>query len=651
MTPALALHLPRLITAIAQVFAPLANPRRMSDLMRTLRVTEGRFGPRAENPSGDLLDPDRHHGQRAAVRMWASGRYRVMVVICVPQDGKDTGINAPIFLHTIAERRRPIVYATTDMRLTGKMVRAKLLPMIKASGLSWLLPVDGLGSGSGTPDEVLWATGVRSYFLGAGASNGGGQAGVTAWAVIVNEADKIRSAQREWLQERNLSYQEERQTLLIGSLDDDGPLGMQATYDQSSLGRMHMPCRACGTWWAPEPEHITYDASTPDVARATARLVCQVPTCKHEHTEDDRQWMLTHSQEVHAGERIDGKGPGAPVVGDRVPTEIGGLKLWAMDSPLRNMGEYVARDRSTLEHLARTGDDSKRREFVHSEQARQYTNVARTLGLREMDLALRSAQAVLALRDAPADADLLCVGIDQQLRRLIPVTVAYRIRDESWWIIDHDSVPICGETETPTDPQVFAAFDRIAATVMGGYARPNGTIIRPIAAGIDVSDGQTKTRALLWMKARPGWYPLVGAADSQIGRSDALGTALLRLPGVCTVYRQTATVPYLEQFRMEVDQLKGDVMRGLSRKPVDPGAGHIPHGESAQGWLIKELCAERLEDSDAGPVFVQTYRHNHRLDGTGYGIGLCKYFAHLRIIQSGATDAADYVNRMTQGNT
>lgn len=643
MTYALTQNLERFIESVTRILSPAPAPRRMSDLMRTLRITEGKF-------KGEMLDPDRHRGQRAAVRMWASGRYRVQVVIDIPQDGKDTGIVAPIFIHTIAERRRPIVYATTDLRLTGKMVRAKLLPMIKESGMEWLMPVDGIGSSGGTPDEILWSTGVRSYFLGAGAANGAGQAGVTAWAVIINEADKIRAAQREWLQDRNKSYSDERQTLLIGTLDNDGKHGMQSVYDQSSLGRMHYPCRRCGTWWAPDPEHITYDTTTPDLARATARIVCQVPTCKHEHDEDDRQWMLTHGQDVHAGERIDATGPAAPVVGDRVATEVGGLRLWAMDSPFRSLREYAAEDRAAREHFARTGDDRTLREFTHAEQSRQFANTTQTLGLREMDLALRSAQAIHGKREAPADADILCIGVDQQWRRLIYSAIAYRIRDEAWWVVDDASVAICGEAEQATDPQIRSAFDRLAALVLDGYPRPNGTLLLPTAAGIDVSDGQTKTRALTWMQGRPGWYPVLGRADSQLGRSDALGTALIRLPGVCTVYRQTATHPPLDQFRMEVDQLKGDVVRGLARKPTDPGAGHIPRGESAQGFLIKELCAERLEQTDAGPLWVQIHRNNHRLDTTGYGLGLCKYFAHLRIIQSGATDATDYVTRMAKGN-
>jgi phage terminase large subunit GpA-like protein len=644
MTPALALHLESLIDAAVSILGPPPAPRWLSDVTRSLRVTEGKRGPRPEAPEGDLLNPDQHPPQRAVLRMWASARWRVLVVLGPPQDGKDTGCIGPIFVHTIAERRRPIVYATTDLRLSGKMVRSKILPVFKASGLGHLLPTGGLASSGGTPDEILFNTGVRSYFLGAGASNGAGQAGVTAWAVIINEADKVRATQREKLLDRNKSYGDERQSLLIGTVDVDTEGGLYSIYGESTQGRMHHPCRRCGVYQALEPEQVEYDATNPDLARSTARIRCSA--CKETLDEDDRQWMVAHSIEVHAGQRIEGRGTTGPdagrLVGEPLASEFGGLRWWALDSPFRSLREYAAEERAAKETMAKTGDDRVLREFTHTEQVRPYRNQDKTLALREMSLAVRAADAVHARGEAPADADICAIGIDQQLRRLLFSVIAYRASDHCWWIVDYGFQGICTEGESPTDAQAQRALSAIEARVMGGYARPSGLLLRPMAGGVDISDGGTQERALTWLRSRTGWYPIRGQSDYARAQhaSDAAGDAIFRLPGVLAIYRQRKSLPHWDRFDPDVDSLKADIFRSLERQPGSPGAGHLPRGEGAQDDLIRQLTAERQEMTDSGPRWVAIRRHNHYLDTTVYGLAFCKYLAHLRTVRSGQVGAA-----------
>lgn len=646
-SPALRHHLAAFLTAVLFVLAPPAAPRRLSEVAGSLRITEGKRGPRAEAPQGDLLDPNEHHGQRAALRLVASQRYRVNVVIDCPQDGKDTGIVAPLIVWSINDLRRPVVYATTTKSLIGQLWRAKIEATMRASGYGHLFPDDGAGSNGGTPDDILFTTGVRAYLLGAGANNGGGQAGVTGWLVVITEADKLRAIPRERIQDRNKSYAEEKLTLLISTIDTDGTDGVMQLYNESVMGRLHHPCRMCGAWQPLEPDQVQYDATNADLARSTARIKCRAIGCLW--TEDDRKWSHVHSVEVYAGQSVSGPADAPVITGTPIPSDYGGLRLWAMDSPFRSLPEYAAEHRRVTDILARTGNHKPLQMFTRAEQCLPYQNKDEVLELREADLALRASIAIHKRGEAPADADLCTIAIDQQLRRLLFVVMAYRVSNENWWLIDYGFKGICTEGEQPTDHQRQLALSAVEARVMAGYNRPSGHLLKPMIAGVDTADGETRRGALPWILARPGWHALRGQGGDH-DASDATGEAIFRLPGVITIYNQTKTIPHWQQMAPAVDLLKAEVTRDLARKPGSPGAGHLPLGEGAQDDLIRQLCAERQEQTDDGPKWVQKRRHNHYFDCTVYAKALAKYLAHLRIINNGNNNTAtDYAAKVAKG--
>lgn len=643
---ALHLHLASFLAAVCTILAPPAPPRRLSEVAGSLRITEGPRGPRSESPAGDLLDVNEHHGWRAGLRLCASMRHRIVVILGCPQDGKDTNVCGPLIVWALNDLRRPVVYATTDKRLVGALWRAKVEATMKVSGYRHLFPDDGMGSNGGTPDEFLFTNGVRLYLLGAGASNGGGQAGVSAWLVIVTEADKIRARQLQHLKDRNKSYQEERLTLFIGTLDRDGDGGQMSLYNESTMGRMHHPCRECGTWQALEPSQVQFDATNADLARSTARIKCRVGCL---WTEADRTWSVARSVEVYAGQSVSGPADAPVITGDPIPSEVGGLRIWAMDSPFRSLPEYAATKRDALDRLARIGDHEPLRAFTQTEDVLPYKNRDEVLELRETDLALRSAQAIHARGQAPAEADICTVAIDQQLRRLYFAVLAYLSTTEEWWLIDYGFKSICGDGEEPTDDQRKAALTAVEARVMTGYARPNGHLLKPMIGGIDTADGNTRKPSLEWIRTHPGWHALRGQGGDY-DASEAAGEATFRLPGVLTIYNQTKTIPHWQQMAPAVDLLKAEIMRDLGRKIGTPGAGHLPKGEGAQDDLIRHLCAERYEQTAQGGAWVQIHRRNDYLDVTVYGKALAKYLAHLRTLNSGNNNTAtDYASRMAKG--
>ena len=637
----LAHHLQALMALVVRMVEPAPPPRSPLEFRASIVITEGTDHV-TDGGAPRRLGDHRHAPQEAATR-WAL-RFRRFVVVAIPQDGKDTGIGVPLLMWALIERRRPAVYATTDRGLGAKLYRAKLREPLLKSGYGWALPDEGTGSEGGTPDDILFQTGARLYVQGAGASNGGGQAGITAWLVVITEADKIRAAQRRWIEDRNASYTDEARTVLVGTLDRVDGKGLRAEYDGSVKGRMHHPCPCCGFWQTWEWEQVEYDATSAETARASARIRCR--GCKELLDEDQRQWSVERSVEVFDGQQIvEGKVVGTPNAG-----ETGGLMYWALDSFRRSLPTICAQHREAVAERERTGDDTKLREFWLKELVRIPEDRVQTLSLRHAELAQRSAAAIYRAGqypNAPAGC-ITIIAVDVQLRRLLWSAITWDPATWQWWLLGHGRLAICGDGEEPTRQQRHAGFDRIAAIAAGGFTRADGSIIRPPAGVIDTGDGATQADVLTWISRHPGWYPIKGDDDRPTGDA-APGTALLRLPGVLTVSRQAKAIPQYDLFVINVDAVKGHVLRALSAKPGDPGSGHLPRGEAADGELIKELCAERLEQTDDGPRWVQLYRHNHRLDTTVYCWAFAYYLHHLRTLKATTVDAQAEARRMAGG--
>jgi phage terminase large subunit GpA-like protein len=134
---------------------------------------------------------------------------------------------------------------------------------------------------------------------------------------------------------------------------------------------------------------------------------------------------------------------------------------------------------------------------------------------------------------------------------------------------------------------------------------------------------------LPWLRGRKGWWPVRGQSDRQEADPGS-GRIIEQLPGVLTAYRQETALPSWVQLAIHVDALKEEVMRALARPAGTPGAGHLPPGEAADGELVRELCAERKEQTITGWRWVRRHKHNHRLDASVYALALAKWRASHR---------------------
>jgi hypothetical protein len=641
-------HLLALVQLVVRLVEPAPPPRSPLDFARTLQITEGNDAPTPGQAPAHLGDKP-HRPQEACLR-WALRFWR-FVVLAPPQDGKDTGVFVPLVLWSLIEYRRPAVYATSDKHLGAKLFRAKLRAPLVASGYGWALPDDGSGSSGGTPDDILFKTGARYYQLGAGASNGAGQAGITSWLVVITEADKIRPVPLAWIEDRNKSYTDDKRTVLGGTLDRYDGKGLWAEWEYATKGRMWYFCVHCAhpqtfEWAAVTYDPIAHDAPTPDsIGNDTARIICT--GCKAALTEADRQTMVAAGVEVFEGQSIEN----GQVVGTPLPNMTGAMRWTALDSPRRRLANVAAEHRAALQHADRTGDKAKLREFFLKEMVMLPEDRTQALFLREADLAQRSALSIYQRGQVPAGVDLIIVTVDVQLRRLLWKAIGFKVDDESWSTIAYGSEPVCGDSEEPTRAQRFAALDKIEARAIQGWVRSDGFFTKATAGGIDTGDGNTRPAILDWLKGRPGWFAIKGQADRIPAGDSADGEAIFRLPGVVTIHRQTKTAQPHDLFLVNVDSLKARVYRALTYKPGSPGAGQLPQGEAADGQLIRQLCAERQEMTDEGPVWVQRYRHNHYLDCTVYALALFLYFVHLRTLRGPAVgaSAADYARRLGAG--
>ena len=108
------------------------------------------------------------------------------------------------------------------------------------------------------------------------------------------------------------------------------------------------------------------------------------------------------------------------------------------------------------------------------------------------------------------------------------------------------------------------------------------------------------------------------------------GKVIEQVPGVLTAYRKEESLPAWHQLAIAVDGLKDDLVRALARDPAGPASGHLPHGEAADGELIRELCAERREQTVAGWKWIRRHKHNHRLDTSVYALALARWRAARR---------------------
>lgn len=618
------------VTAFAAIVQPPPPPLPLRDFASRLRFPDGPRGPRLAAPQGDPIGHHLTPVQQHVLDVLSDDRYQVVDILKPVQGGWSTMLQVWI-AWLLAERQRSVAYALPASELMESIYRTKARPLL--AQIDGLLPAKGPGSEAGVPPVTTCQSGAHLILLTGGGKNEARQAGVTVPILVIDESDSFKRDARERLLQRIRAWlRHGGRVVLLTTIKHDQKSPTEERARRGPLVRPHYACVRCAAWQTWEPERLSADLSDPQAAQQSIRLACR--DCQHPHTPEEHQQTLaaprwvSRDQTIAADGTVTGPAPAGPLYS---------LRVTALDDELYDLREYALRWQQAHEALETDGDHDPMRQLHRDYLVRGYETGEEALYLRETALARRSAESTYQRGTAPAEADFCVVGIDVQKRGLWWQVLGWCLDDSRWWILDDSYEPVCGAEEEPTAPQRHAAYDRVAARVLDGYARPDGRVLIPRIGGIDTADGTYRDETYDWLAQRPGWYGWRGRADRMLG-ADASGSALYRLPGTLTLYQQTHTQPPRLQVELMVDQLKGEVVRGLSRAAGHPGAGHLYAGLAADSLLIRHLVAERLEQTATGPRWIQVRTRNDQFDLAAANIALARWAAHqLQLAQDAPT--------------
>ncbi len=603
---------------LVRVWSPPAQPAPLVEFVTGYRWTEGLS---VKNGEGAFIDPRTHPAHYLALQAIGDGltgrsRYRHFTFLKPTQDG-GTWITVTLpLLYCVTQLGQPAVGGFPDMRLAGIAWRQKLrAPLIKAGHADWL-PADGPGSeGNSTPIEVALRS-VPLYFIGGGASNEAGQASLTGMLLTRDERDSMNpdvaalmSGRLDGFDDRGVII--DTSTVKAETEDDSQILQEIST---STAFRLAWPCPRCAGYQLWDWDRMVCDSTSQISAMRTVRLTCAHEDCAHPITDAERAAALTieRVRPVGKGQTLQRDGT---VTGDLPETLNWGLIWTALDSPIKSLATLVA-EYWAAEQALKIGDHAKMRKFYRDRLCLVYKGAA-ALGaaIDATALALRSARATYPKRQVPPGTTHLTVAGDVQKRELWWMVMAHGSGGR-WWIIDYGRQVVTGDFRA--EPSEEEVHDAVAVQVAIGWTDADGDSHLPLMKGWD-SRYQSQI-VKNWLSMQGGsWLALRGSGEGQHSDKPS-GKRLERIEGWIDVREiSDGTIIYYA----EATILKDVLQAGLSREPGVGGAGHIPHGEAADGWLIKQLTAEKKVDG----VWLKVKRDNHFMDCAVYNLALGKLAA------------------------
>lgn len=604
------------VQTLAGMWAPPAAPPELVDFVTQFRWTEGIT---VRDGEGARIDPRTHAAHYHALKqigeaLLGRSRYRHLVFWKCTQDGGTWITVSMPLIYCTTQLRQPAVAGFPDMRLAGIAWRQKMrAPILKARRGAWL-PSEGPGSdGNSTPVEVALCD-VPLYFIGGGASNEAGQASLTGMLLTRDERDAMDPDVAALMTGRLDGF--DARAVIIDTSTNKADLEAESQIAQemkaSTACRLAYPCPACGGYQFLSWDHVRFDATSPVSAMGTAHLECAYEDCKAAISDAARVRMLhlDRARLVGRGQVLNRDGT---VTGELPETLSWGLTWSALDSPIKSLAKLVSEYWDAAEK-AKVGNHADLRKFYRDRLCSMYTGDARSSqSLDATALALRSAKAAYAKGELPAEAKWITVAGDVQKRELWWLAIAFDDLGR-WWIIDYGRELVTGDfRDEPSEDDVHRALDRVAVIVAKGWMSEEGAVMHPTYRGWD-SRYQT---AIVkdWLAAQGGaWVALRGAGDGQLSDRPN-GKRLERIEGAVDVREiSDGTVVYYA----EASVLKDVMSDAFRREPGAPGAGHLPRGEAADGWLIKQLVAERKIDG----VWVKKSRDNHFGDCAVYDLAL-----------------------------
>ncbi len=609
------------VSIVARAWAPPALPVPLVEFVTWFRWTEGIT---VKNGEGSQIDPRTHVAHYLVLQaiddaLNGRSRYR-HIVVCKPTQDGGTWMTVTLpLLYCTTQLGQPAVGGFPDMRLAGIAWRQKLrAPVIKAGRTSWL-PADGPGSdGNSTPVEVALNT-VPLYFIGGGASNEAGQASLTGMLLTRDERDSMNPDVAALMSGRLDGFDDRGVTVDTSTVKADAEEDSQILQElaPSTSYRLAWPCPRCGGYQIWDWDRMRCDTSSQVAAMRTVRLACAHEDCQHPITDAERVAAMTLDRVrlVGRGQQLQRDGG---VTGEIPETINWGITWTALDSPIKSLATLVS-EYWAAEQALKSGDHAKMRKFYRDRLCLVYKGAA--VGAASIDataLALRSAQSITRKRIVPEGVTHLTVAGDVQKRELWWMAMAHGPGGR-WWILDWGRQVITADFRAePSEDEIHTALDAVAATVAIGWEDAGGEPHLPLMKGWDSRYQANVVKD--WLALQGGsWLALRGSGEGQHSEKPS-GRRVERIEGWVDV-REIADTTVI--YYAEAAILKDVVQAGLSREPGVGGAGHLPQGEAADGWLIRQLTAEKKIDG----VWVKQKRDNHLFDCAVYNLALGKLAA------------------------
>ncbi len=616
--------LTKIVATLTRHWSPPARPQSLLEFAGTLRLTEG---PEERDPYRPAGHPAQHYLLDALGRILNGDLpfQRVIVVKPTQDGGTWTTVTMPC-LYVTTQLHQPYIAGFPDLRLASYVWRQKVRKAIDlAKRLDWL-PSEGPGSdGSSTPTEIALA-GTPCYWIGAGTSNEAGQAGITARVLTRDELDSMDTYVAELMRARLDSFGVRGVTIDTSTIKHDEHSPVLAALSKSTNGRLHFACIHCGAFQRWDWEQVEFDHANPVAAAASARIRCA--HCKAALTDAERKATLAldRSRLVAAGQAcaVDGT-----VTGEPVASMTWGILWTALDSPRITLARLAAQW-VEAESARRDGDHSLMRRFSRDRLCRPYlADRVDGAALDVTALALRSASATYNRATVPVGVRWITATVDVQKRELWWQAIAHGDGGR-WWILDWGRDVVVEDFRgEPTPDHVAAALDRVAARVAAGWPSvETGEILRPLLRGVDVGYQPDAVRD--WLALQQGaWLAVRGSGDGVLSDRPK-GKSSYRLEGWLDIRTNPdgSRVHYAE-----ADLIKHTLVAALARTQGQPGAGHLPAGQAADDWLIKQLCAEHFKEGK----WVKRRKDNHLLDLTVYNLALGRLAAETGAGQPAAS--------------
>ncbi len=418
------------------------------------------------------------------LREMDNARWLTFAIAGCVQSGKSLfGHVLPIIKHLFENGESVILGVPTVDEVGRDKWNNEVLPAIKSSGYSHLLPDRGLGSQGGFPKEVHFKNGAKLKIMG-GTGGDGKRSSYTARVVCCTEVDKMdrpSEGSREadpitQMAARSMRWDRADRRLFLECTVSVEEGRIWQEYINGTASRIACPCPHCRSYVTPERSDLKGWQAADNEIEAEELSYFACPECEKRLTDEERREMNVAAKLVHRGQEIDKDGN---ITGDLPPTRTLGFRWNAFN----NMFWTPATIGVAEWHGARSVDDeSAEKELLQFYWAWPWDPPVVNITPLDPEKVKRRTDR-LARGELPSDTQRLAVGIDLGKWLAHWVVLAVRSNDKAhvldYGVHEIDSDRLSVETAT------LVALREFRDTLLAGWPRPNSEAMVPSQTWID----------------------------------------------------------------------------------------------------------------------------------------------------------------------